>query len=284
MTINLILHPIVLNMSKGMKFIKHTLSNIFIIRQNQGERFCVNTYTPQEGIEGQIPVHLQHSLSEQAELKCALATSQEQLKVARQQIKTLVDSNACLRKKMIRIAKKYTNALHLAYHDELTGLANRSLLLDRLKQAMAQSARQNKQLALLFIDLDKFKSVNDRLGHTAGDKLLQQVAERLAASVRIGDTACRYGGDEFVIMLPEIDGRVSVAAVIEKIRSHLDASYVVDGNVIAVTASIGTAVYHAGGQDSSDLIKQADIAMYLAKAHKSSPNPIFSACHARTGI
>ena len=142
-----------------------------------------------------------------------------------------------------------------------------SLLLDRLKQAIAHSARQHKQVALLFIDLDKFKSINDKLGHAVGDRLLQQVAERLTACIRYGDTACRYGGDEFVIMLPEIDGQENAAAVTEKIRANLAAAYDLDGNFIEITASIGVAVYRDGGQNCSDLIKQADIAMYLAKAH-----------------
>ena len=214
------------------------------------------------------PVHTQ--LSELTELKRALATSQQQLKAAQQQIETLEKNNASLRQKLIRLAKRCAQARHFAYHDELTGLPNRSLLMDRLKQAMVQSARQNKQVALLFIDLDGFKSVNDRFGHAAGDKLLQQVAVRLTACIRYGDTACRYGGDEFVILLPEIDGQDSVEVVTEKIRFHLAASYRVDGNAIAATASIGTAIYRAGRQNCSDLIKQADMDMYHAKANSSN--------------
>ena len=127
---------------------------------------------------------------------------------------------------------------------------------------MALSDRQHKQLALLFIDLDKFKNVNDRLGHVAWYKLLQQVAGRLSDCIRSCDTACRYGGDEFVIMLPEIEGQESLTSIIDKIRAHLAAPYVVDGNVMTVTASIGTAIYRSSGQKFNDFIKQADIAMY----------------------
>ncbi|MEC4747037.1 GGDEF domain-containing protein [Methylomicrobium sp. Wu6] len=216
--------------------------------------------------------HLQDPFSAQTELKRALVARQQQLKAAQQQIQTLAETNAFLRQRLIRLAKKCAEARHFAHHDELTGLPNRSLLMDRLRQAMAQSARQQKQVALLFIDLDRFKSINDRLGHAAGDKLLQLVAERLAACIRYGDTACRYGGDEFVILLPEINGQESAAVVTEKIRAHLAASYVVDGYVIAITASIGVAVYRTGGQKGSDLIKQADKAMYQAKMNSVLPN------------
>ena len=228
---------------------------------------CAGNFPKQDSTENPVNGRLQQCLLELAEVKQALATSQQQLKASQLQIETQMGHMTCLRQELTSLAKKYAQARHFRYHDELTGLPNRSLLLDRLKQAMAQSDRQHKQLALLFIDLDKFKSVNDKLGHAVGDRLLQQVAERLTTCIRYGDTACRYGGDEFVIMLPEIDGQEDVAAVTEKIRVNLAAAYDLDGNFIEITASIGVAVYRDGGQNCSDLIKQADIAMYLAKAH-----------------
>ncbi len=228
----------------------------------------IDYVTEQGDAEATVHSLLHYALWELAELKRELATSQLKSKDAQQQIEMLAETNRNLKQKLIRLAKKCAEARYFGYHDELTGLPNRSLLLDRLKQAMAHSARQHKQVAFLFIDLDKFKNVNDTLGHAVGDKLLQQVAERLTACIRCGDTACRYGGDEFVVMLPEINGQENAAAVTEKIRSHLARDYVVDGNVIAITASIGIAVYRDGGQNCSDLIKQADNAMYLAKAHK----------------
>jgi diguanylate cyclase (GGDEF)-like protein len=229
----------------------------------------------QGGAEAPVYALLHHALSELAELKQELAASQLKSKDAQRQIETLAEANRNFKQKLIRLAKKCAQARHFGYYDELTGLPNRSLLLDRLKQAMAQSDRQHKQVALLFIDLDKFKNVNDTLGHEAGDKLLQLVAERLTTCIRYGDTACRYGGDEFVIMLPEIDGQESVAVVTEKIRTHLATSYVVEGNVFTVNASIGIAVYRGDGQNCSELIKQADIAMYLAKQSAQHPsNPL----------
>ena len=138
-----------------------------------------------------------------------------------QQFKLLASSNACLRRNLIRFSLRLKQAGHLAYHDELTGLPSRDLLLDRLQQAMQQAARQHKPVLLLYIDLDRFQGVNDALGYGVGDRFLQQVAARLAACIRGADTVCRYGGDEFVILLPEIDGYQGAAAALHKIRARL---------------------------------------------------------------
>lgn len=206
--------------------------------------------------------------AELLEFKQALAFSQQQLHVAQQQIARLSQTNAKLKRKTIRLTKKCTQALHFAHHDQLTGLPNRNLFLDRLKQAMAQSERQQTQVVLLFIDLDKFKQINDQYGHAAGDQLLQHVANRLSACIRVCDTACRYGGDEFLIMLPELNISESIAAVKEKIYNYLAATYVLNGQAITMSASIGVSVYKGGGKNCRDLIKQADMDMYVAKAQR----------------
>lgn len=215
----------------------------------------------QEGAE-QHNKELQYVLMELTVLKQALVNDQ-------QKTEELEAINRCQKKKLIRFARKLVQSHHLGYYDELTNLPNRRLLLNRLKQAMAQSDRRNKQIALLFIDLNKFKSINNKLGHETGDKLLQQFAERLIKSIRCGDTACRYGGDEFVVMLPEIDSIEDAAVVTDKIHSQLAMPYLVDGAIIEVSASIGTTVYRSDGRDFSELIKHADIAMYLVKTKKS---------------
>ncbi len=218
-----------------------------------------------------VRYRLQQTLAELGDLKRALATSQEESNAARQQIDVFTQTISGLRQKVIWLEQEVARVRHFAYHDELTGLPNRSLLLDRVNQAIVQAARQQKQVGLLLLDLDGFKSVNDRLGHATGDILLQRVAERLLSCIRGADTACRYGGDEFVILLPEVDGEKSAAEVAQKLRACLAKPYVVDDHSIVVTASVGVAVYPSDGSTQTDLIRRADIAMYLAKAHSNSP-------------
>jgi diguanylate cyclase (GGDEF)-like protein/PAS domain S-box-containing protein len=154
---------------------------------------------------------------------------------------------------------------HLAQHDVLTDLPNRSLLTDRLTQAISLARRNHNQLAVMFLDLDGFKHINDSLGHAIGDKLLQSVADRLSACVRKSDTVSRQGGDEFVILLPEVahatDAAVSAAKIITELKNPLG----IGEHHLRVTVSIGLSTYPDNGEDAETLIKNADTAMYHAK-------------------
>ena len=194
-----------------------------------------------------------------------LGECKQLVKRAQNQIEILAERNACLQHELIELAHKEAHARHLAYHDELTGLPNRSLLQDRFHQAMSQAGRHHKPLALLLLDLDDFKCVNDKLGHASGDKLLRAVAARLTKGIRSADTACRYGGDEFVIMLPEIDSPNIAAVLAVEIGERLSEPYIIDGHEIHTAVSMGVAVYPGDGRTFDDLMKQADIAMYRAK-------------------
>jgi diguanylate cyclase (GGDEF)-like protein len=135
---------------------------------------------------------------------------------------------------------------------------------------MSQAERHHKPLALLLLDLNRFKRVNDSLGHVSGDKLLQAVALRLTKSIRGADTACRYGGDEFVIMLPEIYRPNIVTALAVEISGRLSEPYIIDGHKIHTAASVGVAVYPRDGKTFEALMKQADIAMYRSKGTRHS--------------
>jgi diguanylate cyclase (GGDEF)-like protein/PAS domain S-box-containing protein len=153
----------------------------------------------------------------------------------------------------------------LAYHDTLTGLPNRTLFSDRFDQALAHAARYQHKLALLVMDIDHFKDVNDSLGHVAGDNLLKETANRLAGILRKIDTVSRMGGDEFLLLLPEITGKENTAAVAQKILETVRKPIVLAGKELKVTASLGVALYPDDGNTLDSLMRNADDAMYRAK-------------------
>jgi diguanylate cyclase (GGDEF)-like protein len=159
---------------------------------------------------------------------------------------------------------------NLAHFDALTTLPNRTLLEDRLKLALAYAKREKKMLAVMFLDLDLFKEVNDSNGHEVGDLVLKQVALRLSACVRESDTVARLGGDEFIILLPIIDAETDATLVANKIVEAIDLPIIVKQTNLYVTASIGIAMYPQHGMDEKLLMLNADMAMYQAK--KSGKN------------
>jgi diguanylate cyclase (GGDEF)-like protein len=154
---------------------------------------------------------------------------------------------------------------YLAYHDPLTGLPNRALLAERMKTAIGNASRYSFQFALLFVDLDRFKPINDSLGHEIGDKLLKIVAERMQSMVRQADTVSRLGGDEFVVLLSRIQAASDAARVATNILATLSNPYPVEQHVLVLTASIGISIYPDSGKDASSLLRSADAAMYSAK-------------------
>ncbi len=164
---------------------------------------------------------------------------------------------------------------HMAHHDFLTDLPNRILLKERLVQAIALARRHGKKLAVLFIDLDRFKAINDSLGHAVGDTLLQLVAQRLQSSVRSTDTVSRQGGDEFVVLLSEVIDEKSADFFAEKISKALTASYALAEQDLHIGATIGISMYPEDGEDAETLILNADVAMYHAKNSGRGRNHFF---------
>ena len=154
---------------------------------------------------------------------------------------------------------------YLAYYDDLTGLANRTLLQDRLAKAVADARRQKYNVALLFLDLDGFKDINDSLGHSVGDLLLQEVAQRLKRWGREQDTVSRLGGDEFLVMLPHVVDVSDAAVAAERLMDVIDAVFVIQGHSLHVHCSLGISIFPGHGEDGETLIKNADAAMYSAK-------------------
>jgi diguanylate cyclase (GGDEF)-like protein len=160
---------------------------------------------------------------------------------------------------------------HQAYHDGLTGLANRSLLNTRLHQAISRARRQSRGVALLYLDLDGFKPVNDREGHEVGDELLVAVGQRLSSIVRAEDTVARIGGDEFAILMEDVDDPVSARQAAERVVGEVAQPVVVRGREVTVGVSVGIAFSPRGEDDGESMLRDADLAMYRAKdAGKSS--------------
>lgn len=161
---------------------------------------------------------------------------------------------------------------YLARHDALTGLHNRNAFLERFEQSLALALRHEKHMGLLFIDVDNFKDINDALGHDRGDMILVILANKLKACVRATDTVCRYGGDEFVVLLSEIDHRDHAFAIAEKIRGAATTPVVIGEQTIPLHLSIGVSVYPDNGETADALLKAADAAMYRTKAlNRQSP-------------
>ena len=164
----------------------------------------------------------------------------------------------------------------LAYYDVLTGLPNRTLFLDRLSQALAQGRREERKVGVLFLDLDRFKAINDTLGHVAGDMLLKYVARRLQGCVRQSDTVARLGGDEFVVILPGVHTEADLTAFSKKILETLSRPVRLGEKKFFTTASIGISVFPEDADDVETLIRNADIAMYAAKDRGKNTYQFFS--------
>jgi diguanylate cyclase (GGDEF)-like protein len=178
----------------------------------------------------------------------------------------LAGANALLQGEIVERRQAEARVHHMAYHDGLTGLPNRALLSDRLDRAMLAAQRSDHKLAVMFIDLDRFKTINDSLGHLTGDHLLKEVASRLCRAVRASDTVARLGGDEFVVLVPGIRSPDECIHVAEKLIEALATPFPFEGRLLHITPSIGICMYPDDGTDVETLMRHADAAMYHAKA------------------
>ena len=181
-------------------------------------------------------------------------------------VRRLWISSLNLSQSMLKLGASEAQAQHLAFHDVLTGLPNRALVEDRLTQALALAARQEQRVALLLIDLDRFKTINDTHGHHAGDELIIAVAHRLNALVRASDTVGRIGGDEFIVVMPDVDNIGQVQALAQRIIDELNQPFTLFGSEIWSGASIGLTLAPKDGLDRLELMRKADIALYEAKS------------------
>ena len=220
-----------------------------------------------QGVSPRVPIVVLGGINdEELALYAVQAGAQDYL------VKNQLERNLLIRSLLYAIERKRTEERlsHLAQYDVVTGLPNRVLFRDRLTRALAHAQRKKHIVALMFLDLDHFKSVNDSLGHDVGDQLLKEVAVRLKSCLREGDTIARLGGDEFTIILEEINESENIVNVAQKIIDMMSRSFSVGGQEIFITTSIGIATYPDCGTDQNTLIKNADAALYDAKAHGRS--------------
>ncbi|HAK59802.1 MAG TPA: GGDEF domain-containing response regulator, partial [Nitrospiraceae bacterium] len=188
----------------------------------------------------------------------------------------LTDTNEQLRQEVQARKEAEQQLLHDAFHDGLTGLPNRALFMDRLSHAIAIGKRRSDYLfAVLFLDLDRFKVINDSLGHLIGDQLLVALGQRILKCLRPGDTVARLGGDEFAILLEDIKGLSNAMVIGERIENELKASFDVAGHEVFVTGSIGIALSSKAYERPEQILRDADTAMYHAKAHGRARKEVF---------
>ena len=230
------------------------MSVVLLDSPNTGTR----TDTNQNPTQLDRPTHAE-------ELPTSLKTSRRQLRALTRQNDKLLEIRSLLTDRVSSLELALAKANQCAHYDVLTGLPNRRLLLQRFIQAAALADRNRQVLAVLFFDLNDFKHVNDKLGHDAGDKLLQQVATRLSSAIRKSDTMCRYGGDEFVGLLSDIDRRMDAVTALKMIRAKLALPYVIDRYSVRLTVSDGLAIYPNDAKIFTDLMQLADRLMFRNK-------------------
>jgi diguanylate cyclase len=250
-----------------------------VVEECAEELSSVNTALKQELSDRPSPPRVKHALHKSETVENKVQDCAEELSTVNQALENEVTEREMLEDQLNAAKQNEEEARHAAFHDPLTSLPNRVLFNDRLEHGIAQAKRHNRILAVMFIDLDKFKSINDTFGHTAGDEVLIETADRLNQLTREDDTVCRQGGDEFLYLLLEIHSEKDTVIIAEKIMRSLSEPHQIqaDSSVVSpcVLPSIGIAIFPKDGDSSDALIKNADRAMYQAK--RNSTGYAFSA-------
>lgn len=229
------------------------------------ELTSVNSVLKEELVEHLSLDEIQDALTKSEDIEGKVQECAEDLHSVNVALAEEITERKKLEQKLLDTKAQEEKNHYLAYHDVTTGLANRALLNDRLAQALAQAERHTRSFAVLFIDLDEFKSINDTYGHAIGDKVLKMVGAHLQACVRDEDTVSRLGGDEFLCLLMEVEEEANVAKIAESMIKKVSAPCEINDVKLGVKPSIGIALYPRDGTSAEALLKNADAAMYKAK-------------------
>jgi diguanylate cyclase (GGDEF)-like protein len=240
-----------------------------LVAESAEELSSVNLVLTQELAKYDPLPEVKDALAQSASVENKVHEASEELSVVNQALAGEVRERQVLEQQLAVATVQGQAALHASFHDPLTGLPNRALFNDRLEHGLAQAKRHGWTLAVMFLDLNDFKKINDSYGHDAGDGVLRAIAERLKENVRGDDTISRHGGDEFLYLLMEIRDEPAIKVIAEKIVKAIAAPCKIGAHDLTVSASIGISIYPKHGTTADALLKSADTAMYVAKRNKS---------------
>jgi len=253
-----------------------TLGQLFVLERDDADDLLARLRDP----DPRLPLQLRQRCRNRVVLE--VEATGHRLNLDGRSLLAFTLCDISLRRKVeAQLLEKQQHLNHLAHHDQLTGLPNRLFLAHHLPGAIEQAKRDGTMLAVLFLDLDRFKHINDSRGHETGDKLLKQVAERVRSTVRAEDMVVRMGGDEFIVVLQAIKGIDVISEMAARINEALSAPIVVDGRALVATASIGVGLYPRDGADMGELLRHSDTAMYQAKDRGRNNFQLFSPIMAR---
>lgn len=240
-----------------------------LVEQSAQELSSVNTELAHEMVQSGEPPGVQQALEKSQAVEGKVQDAADKLSVVNLALEAEVSARQVLEGHLLTLTHEEEVARHAALHDPLTGLPNRTLFENRLEHGLAQAKRHDRILAVMFLDLNGFKTINDVHGHDAGDAVLQTIADRLKEHARDDDTVSRFGGDEFLYLLTEIDSDQDAMPVAQKIADAIQLPCQLSMGELNISASIGIAIYPKDGTSVNALIKSADMAMYKAKRHKT---------------
>ena len=240
-----------------------------MVEEAAEELSSVNMVLKQEIAErGSLP-EVENAIQKNKTVEIKVEEAAEELLVVNQALENEVNERHLLEHQLAAAEKQEKAARHVSFHDPLTGLPNRVLFNDRLEHGLAQAKRHNWTLAVMFMDLNGFKGINDTYGHDIGDSVLRAISQRLKENTRVDDTVCRHGGDEFLYVLMEVRDEGDITLITQNILKVIQEPCDVGGFELILSASIGISIFPKDGTTADSLIKKADKAMYVAKNKKS---------------